>query len=147
VQLADARVGARPHAERLGLHALTRAELRRHPPAPLTVAVSGSPSGLRAALSATAPDGICSSAGGLHRSARIPTGRLYGRNVTYHVGRTHARAVIPAVLELMRDGRLRPNRSQRAWDRSTTPRLLREHIQADATKTILTDPQAPANPS
>jgi alcohol dehydrogenase len=140
VHLADSRPDVREHAERLDLHALSPAELRRHPPAPLVVDASGSPRGLRAALSATAQDGVCSSVGGLYRNARIPTGLLYRRNVTYHVGRTHARALIPRVLDLIADGRLHPERVTTSLARlDDAPRVLSEHVRGESTKTVLTE--------
>ncbi|HSD77343.1 MAG TPA: alcohol dehydrogenase catalytic domain-containing protein, partial [Solirubrobacteraceae bacterium] len=145
VRLVDARAGVRAHAERLGLEALPPAELRGLAPAPLTIDAGASPRALRAALSATAPDGVCTSAGGLHRTARIPTGLLYGRNATYHVGRSHARAGIPAVLELMADGRLRPEQVTTCLAPiDDAPRALGEHVRGDGTKTILVEPGARA---
>jgi alcohol dehydrogenase len=138
VRFVDARPGVREHAERLGLTALAPSELKGVPPAPLVVEANGTPKGLSAALSATAPDGICSSIGGLHRTARIPTGLLYARNATYHVGRTHARTVIPAVLELVLDGRLRPQDVTTSLARiDDAPAAIRAHISADSTKTVL----------
>jgi alcohol dehydrogenase len=138
VRFVDARPEVRAHAARLGLTALTPSELEGVPPAPLVVEANGSPKGLRAALSATAPDGICSSIGGLHRTARIPTGLLYARNATYHVGRTHARALIPAVLDLVLAGRLRPQDVTTSLARiDEAPAAIRAHITGDSTKTVL----------
>jgi alcohol dehydrogenase len=141
VHLADGRAGVREHAAQLGLEPLTPAELRRHPPAPLVVDVSGSPSGLRTALEHTARDGICSSAGGLHRTARIPTGLMFGRNATFHVARTHVRTLIPRVLELMTDGRLHPERVTTHLARiEDAPAAIGRHVlRGEATKTILVE--------
>ena len=138
VELVDARPWIRAHAARLGLEALTPAEGRRRPPTRLAIDAGASPKSLRAALDATAPDGICSSSGMLHRTASIPVGRMYGRNATLYVGRTHARALIPAVLELVASGRLRPElvtTDLAALD--DAPRALTAHIRGAATKTIL----------
>jgi alcohol dehydrogenase len=75
----------------------------------------------------------------LHRSARIPVGLMYGRNASYHLGRTHARAVIPEVLELMQAGRLQPETVTTCLARlEDAPQALREHVRSDATKTVLT---------
>lgn len=140
IHVVDSRAHVREHAERLGLAAHTPSELRRIAPAPLVMDASASPSGLRAALAHTAPDGICSSAGGLHRTTRIPTGLMYARNATYHVSRTHARAVIPKVLELISAGKLRPElvtTDLAALD--DAPRALRDHATGEATKTILVE--------
>ena len=63
---------------------------------------------------------------------------MYGRNVTLHVGRSHARAVIPDVLELMAEGRLRAGAGDdpgRPIDEA--PAALAEHMRGASTKTIL----------
>jgi alcohol dehydrogenase len=137
VLVADSRPHIRAHAERLDLEAVHPRALRRRRPAALVVDVSGGD--LRAALASTAPDGICSSAGSLHRSARIPVLLMYGRNATLHVGRTHARALMPQVLELMLRGDLRPERvttCQAPLDEA--PSVLREHCLGAGVKTVLT---------
>jgi alcohol dehydrogenase len=140
VHLVDSRAGLRAHAERLGLRASEPSELKEQEPAPLVVAAGGTARGLRAALTATAPDGVCSSVGGLHATARIPTGLMYARNASYHVGRTHARALIPEVLELIEQGRLRPGDvTTRVAAIDEAPTVVREHVLGDATKTVLTE--------
>jgi alcohol dehydrogenase len=137
VTLVDARPRIREHAQRLGFEALPPRALRRRPPAPLVADVNTNP-GL--ALAHTAPDGVCSSAGGLHRSEGIPLLRMYVRNATFHVGRTHARALIPEVLGLMVEGRLRPE----AIPMNVAPiedaiPALREHfLSGEGVKTVLT---------
>jgi alcohol dehydrogenase len=137
VSLVDARPAVRAHAERLGLNALTPRELRRRAPAPLVVDATVSDLGV--ALSHTAADGICSSLGGFHRSASVPLVRMYVRNATLHIGRTHTRHLIPKVLELMLDDRLHPERvitSVGALD--DAPRVLREQFLGGGVKTVLT---------
>jgi alcohol dehydrogenase len=137
VTFADARPSVRAHAERLGLHALHPRQLRRRRPAPLVVDVSAADEGL--ALANTAPDGICTSSGGLHRSARIPLLKMYTRNATFYVGRTHARAVIPEVLDLMAQGRLHPEAiPMNVASLDDAPRALREHFSGGGVKTVLT---------
>ncbi len=137
VYFADSRSGVRAHAERLGMQAIHPRVLRRMPPFPLVADVSVD--GLRTALQSTGPDGTCSSSGGLHRHARIPFLQMYIRNVTLHVGRTHVRALIPAVLELMTEGGLRPETvttNISALDEA--PRVLHEHLRDGASvKTVL----------
>jgi alcohol dehydrogenase len=137
VTLADVRPGIREHAQRLGLDAVHPRELRRRPPAPLVADVNAN-AGL--ALANTAPDGICSSSGGLHRSSSIPLLRMYVRNATFYVGRTHARALIPEVLDLMVDGRLHPEAipmNVAPLDNATG--ALREHfLSRESVKTVLT---------
>jgi alcohol dehydrogenase len=140
IRLVEARRAVRAQAERLGLTALPVTELRGLSPAPLVIDAGGSARGLRTALSLTAQDGICTSSGGLHNNARIPSGLLFGRNVTFHVGRTNARAVIPQVLELLVQRRLRPESvitDLGALD--DAPRALRSHVLGDATKTVLVE--------
>ena len=141
VHLVDSRGGVREHAAQLGLHPLKPSELSRHPPAPLVVDATGSAAGLRSGLRHTARDGVCSSAGGLHRSARIPTGMLYGRNVTYHVSRTHVRTLIPQVLELMSSGQLHPDRvTTHLADLDDAPGAIKRHVlRGEATKTVLVE--------
>jgi alcohol dehydrogenase len=140
VHLADARPGVREHAQRLGLDPLGPGQLRRRRPAPLVVDASAHPRGLRLALSSTAPDGVCSSAGTLHVRASLPVGLMYGRNVAFHIARTHARTLIPQVLRLMSEGRLRPEAVATAVaSLEEAPGVLREHVIGDGTKTILTE--------
>ena len=102
IVLADSRPHIRAHAERLGLRALHPRELRHRAPAPLVVDASGG--GLRLALRTPRPTASARAPASLHRSARIPVLLMYGRNVTLHFGRTHARALMPKVLELMLHG-------------------------------------------
>ncbi len=137
VNLVDSRPHIRAHAERLGLQALRPRELRRRPPAPLVVHISADP--LAAALAHTAPDGVCTSSGGLHRDARIPLLKMYVRRATLHVGIPHARALIPEVLELMAQGRLRPEAvitAEAPLDQA--PAALREHFLGGGVKAVLT---------
>jgi alcohol dehydrogenase len=138
VHLVDGRTHVRKHAEQLGMEAHRPSELRRLPLFGLVMDASGSPSGLAAALNHTAPEGICSSAGSLHRTARIPAGLMFGRNVTCRIARSHARAVIPQVLELMQDSRLSPELvTTDVAPIDEAPRAIRRHVLGDATKTVL----------
>jgi alcohol dehydrogenase len=140
VRFVDARRAIRRQAERLGLTALPPSELRGLTPAPLVMDASGAPRGLATALTLTAQDGICSSIGGLHLHARIPTGLMYARNATLHVGRTNARAVIPKVLELLAEGRIKPEAvTTHLGSLDDAPSALREHTLSNATKTILVE--------
>jgi alcohol dehydrogenase len=137
VYLADARPAVRAHAERLGVRALHPRRLRRRAPAPLVVDVTVDK--LHLSLANTAADGICTSAGGLHRSTRIPILQMYVRNATLHIGRTHVRHLIPKVLELMLDGRLHPeNVTTAVASIDDAPVVLREHFLGGGVKTVLT---------
>jgi alcohol dehydrogenase len=138
VLFADSRPVIRDHADRLGLVPLQPSEVRARPPAPLVVDASAHPRGLWLALSKTAPDGVCSSAGTLHSVSRIPSGVMYGRNVTFHISRTHVRMLIPSVLDLMGEGRIRPELVTTAVASfEDAPVALREHTRSEQVKTIL----------
>jgi alcohol dehydrogenase len=137
VHLVDSRPGVRAHAERLGVATLRPGEAKRRRPAPLVADVSASPAGLALALSRTGPDGICSSIGGLHRTARVPMLLSYVRNLTFHTGRTPSRRLIPPVLELLASGRLRPETvTTRVARLDDAPAALTEHLAEGAVKTI-----------
>ena len=137
ITFADARPGVRAHAERLGMNALHPRRLRRRRAAPLVVDTNAN-EGL--ALANTAPDGVCTSSGGLHRSGSVPLLRMYVRNATFHVGRTHARALIPQVLDLMVDGRLHPQDiPMNVAPLDDAIGALREHfLGGESVKTVLT---------
>ncbi len=138
VYFADAREDMRALAERLGMKALEPRELRHRHPFPLVADVSAAHLG--GALAATAPDGVCSSSGGLHRGARVPFVQMYIRNVTLHVGRTHVRALMPEVLELMCTGALHPEvLTTTVAPLEEAPSVLREHfLGGKSVKTVLT---------
>ncbi len=136
VRLVDSRAKVRTHAEQLGLTALTPRELHGIPPAQLVV--HSSADSLRLALAHTATDGVCTVNGGLHRSASIPLVQMYIRRCMLHVGIPHARPNIPAPLELIARGKLRPERvitTVAPFDDG--PQALREHCLGGATKTVL----------
>jgi alcohol dehydrogenase len=139
VRLADSRKSVREYARRLGLETLDPRKLPSIGSAALVADISGDPAGLYLALSNTAPDGICSSAGGLHSSAAVPALLMYGRNVTLHMGRTNTRPLIPKVLDLMLSGNLQPElvtSCVASLDEAT--RALGEHFSGGAIKTVLT---------
>jgi alcohol dehydrogenase len=139
VTLADARPNVRRQAEGLGLAALDPSELRGPPSHSLVIDASAHPRGTRLAVGRTAPDGICSSVGGLHSNVRLPLSVMYGRNVTLHVARSHARTVIPEVLELMASGRLAPEAvTTLQAPIADAKKALSEHLRGASTKTILT---------
>ena len=133
-----ARIRAR--AIELGLEAIPPSELGGLDLAPLVLDLTTDPAGLRRALELTSPDGICSSAGGLHGDAKIPYGLMFARNATLKIGRSHARAEAPAVLDLIDSGRIAPERvtsSVGALD--DAPRALRDHAEGNAIKTVLVE--------
>jgi alcohol dehydrogenase len=139
VALVDARTHVRELAARLGMEPIEPRALAGTEPAPLVVDVTAEPAGLVKALASTAPDGVCSSAGGLHASGRVPLLRSYIRNVTLHIGRTHARAEMPKALSLMASGRLVPEAVlTHVAPLEDAPQALRWHLREGAIKTVLT---------
>jgi alcohol dehydrogenase len=137
VKLVDAREHVRAQAERLGITALHPRELRGRPPVPLVVDLTVEK--IDVALSHTAPNGVCTSSGWFHRSLRIPALQMYVRGVTLQVGLTHARALIPRVLELMVDGRLHPEVvTTTLASLDEAPQALREHFLGGGVKAVLT---------
>lgn len=61
------------------------------------------------ALSATAPCGTCTSvSGGVTPRSTLPLQSMYLKGIRYEVGRVHARATAPPVLDLVTSGRLDP---------------------------------------
>lgn len=137
VVFADSRPHVREHAQRLGMHAVTPREARKLPPFPLVADVSAD--GVGTALACTAPDGVCSSSGGLHRRARIPMLGMYVRNATLTVARTHVRTAMPHVLALIVSGALAPERvNTRVEALDDAPAVLGEHIRDPrSVKTVL----------
>jgi threonine dehydrogenase-like Zn-dependent dehydrogenase len=61
-------------------------------------------SGLRQAMRALAPGGVCTAVGYyLASGTRLPLMRMYATDGTLRLGVSHARAVLPALLEFVRD--------------------------------------------
>lgn len=138
VQLVDARSEVRALATKLGMQAIAPGDMGDVEPAPLVVDVTAQPRGLVKCIGLTAPDGICTSAGGLHARVRLPLLSTYIRNVTLHIGRSHARALMPDVLALIASGRLKPQDVLANVARlDDAPTALREHCAPGAIKTIL----------
>jgi alcohol dehydrogenase len=138
VVLADVRPHIRAEAARLGIEAIEPRALRRREPASLVIDMSFD--ALALALSSTAPDGICTCAGSLHSSAKIPLLLMYGRNATLHVGRAHVRTLIPMVLELMLQSGMSPLQvSTRVASLDDAPAVLAEHFRGGVIKTVLTE--------
>lgn len=140
VDFVDRRPELRRLAETLGLQAHPPSALRKLPRAPLVVDATLVAAGPMTGLRHTAPDGVCVTPGSLHRTVRIPTGEMYGRNASYYLGRSHSRALIPRVLELMTEGRLHPELvTTNIGKLDRAPEEVRAHVLGDATKTILVE--------
>ena len=76
---------------------------------PITVDHSGVRTGLHSALRSTEPEGTCTSTA-IYFGADMPLPLLemYTRGITFRTGRVNARAVMPAVVDLILEGRLHP---------------------------------------
>jgi alcohol dehydrogenase len=76
---------------------------------PITVDHSGERTGLHCALRSTEPEGICTSTA-IYFGADMPLPMLemYTRGVTFRTGRVNARTVMPAVVDLILEGRFQP---------------------------------------
>jgi threonine dehydrogenase-like Zn-dependent dehydrogenase len=93
-------------AEKLGAVAHDRAKPDKSwDPYPVTVHTSADPSVLAATLRATWPDGVCTDTGIYAQgNVEMPLLPMYTRGVRFITGRVNARAVIPAVLDLIAAG-------------------------------------------
>jgi threonine dehydrogenase-like Zn-dependent dehydrogenase len=108
VVYCDVEEGRLRKAEELGAEAV-EGYPERLGPFPITAMVSADPAALSLAARSTAPDGICTCAGIVFQpETPIPLLEMYTKITTFRTGRVHARSTMPRVLELMADGRLRP---------------------------------------
>lgn len=118
LQVAE-RLGARPIRTEFG-----KPE-RRYP---IVVDAGVTPEGLQYALRSTAPEGICQSvsfyAGG---DMPVALGRLYTLGIRFSIGRAHSVALLPQVMPLIEQGRLRPQDvTTRVVDWNDAPRAFLE---------------------
>jgi alcohol dehydrogenase len=108
VVYCDVEEGRLRKAEQLGAEVVDGYP-ERLGPFPITAMVAADPSALALALRSTAPDGVCTCAGIVFQpETPIPLIEMYTKITTLRTGRPHARPTIPAALELMADGKLRP---------------------------------------
>ncbi|HXJ33810.1 MAG TPA: alcohol dehydrogenase catalytic domain-containing protein [Candidatus Eisenbacteria bacterium] len=96
-------------AERLGAHPIRTDFEKPERRYPIVVDAGLTPSGLRYAIRATAPEGTLQSVsfyvGG---DMAMPLGRLYTLGIRFFVGRAHSAALLPEVMSLIQQRRLRP---------------------------------------
>jgi alcohol dehydrogenase len=98
----------------------------------ITVDASGDPAGLACAIRSTTANHSCFSIGIYWTDPPIPFLDMYSRNLTVSTGRPHSRPAIPAVLQLMADGRFDPMRiaevvdweDVEAWRTSPRPKVV-----------------------
>jgi len=95
-------------AQRLGAAVAEGPIPRQLGPYPITVDASMSAQGLGCALRSTAPDGVCTSIGIYIQDTPVPLFEMYLNVVTFRTGRAHARPAIPALIQLITEGRLHP---------------------------------------
>jgi threonine dehydrogenase-like Zn-dependent dehydrogenase len=96
-------------AERLGAELVDEEFPERLGPYPVTVDFSATHEGLACALRSTAPEGICTiNAIYFEPETPVPLLEMYTKGIRVATGRVHARPLMEEILELVRDGRLRP---------------------------------------
>lgn len=89
---------------------LTASDSRPSRVYPIVVDAGARPEGLRFALRATEPEGVCHCVSYYPDDVALPLGRLYTLGIRFLVGRCHAVSELPAVLDLIAEGRLAPER-------------------------------------
>jgi len=109
VDYASDDVEALAHAERLGARPLQTNFEKPERRYPLVVDAGLTPAGLRYAIRATEPEGTLQSVS-FYAGADMPMplGRLYTLGIRFFTGRAHAAALLPEVMPLIEQGRLRP---------------------------------------
>jgi alcohol dehydrogenase len=109
VDYASDDAEALAHAERLGARPLQTNFEKPERRYPLVVDAGLTPAGLRYAIRATEPEGTLQSVS-FYAGADtpMPLGRLYTLGIRFFTGRAHAAALLPEVMPLIEQGRLRP---------------------------------------
>jgi alcohol dehydrogenase len=124
-------------AQKLGATVKDGMPPRRSGPYPVTVDASGNVEGLASALRATAPGGTCTSTA-IYFSPQtpIPLFHIYSvSEITFKTGRVQARPIIPAILDLVQEGRLRPElvtTARASWEEAI------EALSNPVTKLVIT---------
>jgi alcohol dehydrogenase len=108
VTYVDTDAGCLRVAQELGAEVVEGRPERSLGTFPVTVDATGTPDGLVATLRLTGWGGRCTSIGQLAPEAPLPLFELYTRGVHLHIGRGMVRPAIPAILDLVAAGRLRP---------------------------------------
>jgi alcohol dehydrogenase len=136
VDYVDTDVGRLRTAEALGVNAVPRAA-RADVGLPLlaggypiAVDASSTTTGLEHALTALSPGGVCTGVGFyIRRGTPLPLWKMYFKSATLHIGVSHPRTHLPAVLRLIESGRFDPRRINPLvadWD--DAPRVLLERV-------------------
>ena len=96
-------------ATKLGARPVETDFARREARYPIVADCGTSETGLLYSLSSTEPEGVCHSATYLPQpSVAVPLGRLYTLGIRFQIGRAHAVSLLPEVMPLIADRRLRP---------------------------------------
>jgi alcohol dehydrogenase len=96
---------------------------------PITVNTSVTVEGLRRAIECTEPGGVCTNSGPYIGDVALPLGHMYTRGIRFVTGRVAARPILPALLELVADGRLDPSLiTTTTADWADAPRAWSEHL-------------------
>jgi alcohol dehydrogenase len=117
-------VGGRPHeretAARLGANLLDEAFPKGLGPYPITVAGSPDHDGLACALRSTEKDGVCTAiAIFFEPETPVPLLEMYTNGIRFHTGRCHARPAMEPLLDLIREGKFKPElvtHETASWD-------------------------------
>jgi threonine dehydrogenase-like Zn-dependent dehydrogenase len=134
VTYVDTDAGRLAVAQQLGAQVVEGEPERSLGAFPVTVDGTATPDGLVATLRLTEWGGRCTSIAQIEPEGSLPLFELYTRGVHLHIGRAMARPAIPAILDLVAAGRLRPQlvtSATVAWD--DAPEALLE----PATKLVL----------
>jgi len=107
-------------AEKLGANLVDEDFPERLGPYPITMDFSGTHEGLACALRSTAPEGICTiNAIYFEPETPLPMLEMYTKGIRVATGRVHARPVMEPILELVKEGKLKPELvtgETAAWD-------------------------------
>jgi alcohol dehydrogenase len=91
-------------AEQLGAEVVAGPPPRKAGSFPVTVDASGTPEGLRCAITSTAADGVCTVPAIHPADVALPLLAMYTRGATLRTGRCHARGTLPDVLDVLAAG-------------------------------------------
>ncbi|MEQ4721245.1 alcohol dehydrogenase catalytic domain-containing protein [Nonomuraea sp. B19D2] len=92
-----------PHRRQLAASLGARTPARAEGDYDVAVEATSTASGVRQAMRALAPGGICTAVGYyLATGTRVPLMRMYVTDATLHLGVSHTRAILPELLESMR---------------------------------------------
>jgi alcohol dehydrogenase len=119
VTYVDTDAGRLGVAQELGAQVVEGAPEQSLGMFPVTVDGTATPEGLVATLRLTEGGGRCTTIGQLAPEAPLPLFELYNRGVHLHIGIGMARPAMPAILDLVAAGRLRPQlvtSATVAWD-------------------------------